>query len=137
MEPQNTRNTQITGGGGGINLLTGRIIGCAQTVLHGLGSGFLEKVYERALVHELGKAGLAVSQQHPMIVRYDGVVVGEYTVDLLVEGIVLVELKATKGIDEIHCAQCLNYLKASGLMLCLLLNFGRPRLEIKRFVLTR
>ncbi len=87
------------------------------------------------MLHEFRKAGLDVSQQHRMVVRYDGVVVGEYTVDLLVEGIVLVELKVTKAIDAIHLAQGLNYLKASGLHLCLLLNFGRPRLEIKRIVL--
>jgi len=137
MEPQNTLNTRTETTEGGVNLLTGRIIGCAQTVLHGLGTGFVEKVYERALVHELGKAGLAVSQQYPMTVRYDGVVVGEFTVDLLVEQSVLVELKAAKAIDDIHRAQCLNYLKASGLYLCLLLNFGKPRLEIKRLVLTQ
>ena len=134
MEPQNTQNTQTDGGEGGVNLLTGRIIGCALTVFHGLGTGYLEKVYERALAHELRKAGLAVSQQHPMVVRYDGVVVGEYTADLLVEEIVLVELKVARAIDDIHRAQCLNYLKASGLHLCLLLNFGKPRLEIKRIV---
>jgi GxxExxY protein len=72
-----------------------------------------------------------------MTVQYDGIAVGEFTVDLLVEHSVLVELKATKAIDDIHRAQCLNYLKASGLYLCLLLNFGKPRLEIKRFVLTQ
>jgi GxxExxY protein len=131
MEPQ---NTQTDSGEGGVNLLTGRIIGCALSVFHGLGIGFLEKVYERALAHELRKAGLAVSQQHPMVVRYDEVVVGEYTADLLVEEIVLVELKVARAIDDIHRAQCLNYLKASGLHLCLLLNFGKPRLEIKRIV---
>jgi len=120
----------------GVNLVSGRIIGCALTVLHALGTGFLEKVYENALVPELRKSGLAVSQQHPMLVRYDGIVVGHYTVDLLVEQIVLVELKVAKAIDEIHRAQCLNYLKATGLHLCLLLNFGKPRLEIERIVLT-
>ena len=118
------------------NLLSKRIIGCALTVHRTLGTGFLEKLYENALVHELRKSGLAVSQQHPMVVRYDGIVIGEYTVDLLVERIVLVELKAAKTIDDIHRAQCLNYLKATGLHLCLLLNFGKPRLEIKRIVLT-
>jgi GxxExxY protein len=137
MEPQNTRNTQTESAEGEGGLLTGRIIGCAQTVLYGLGTGFVEKVYERALVYELGKAGLAASQQHPMTVRYDGIVVGEFTVDLLVEGSVLVELKAVKAIDDVHLAQCLNYLKASGLQLCLLLNFGKRQLEIKRIVLTR
>jgi GxxExxY protein len=70
-----------------------------------------------------------------MVVRYDGVVVGDYAVDLLVERAVLVELKVVRAIDEIHRAQCLNFLKATGLHLCLLLNFGKPRLEIKRMVL--
>ena len=86
-------------------------------------------------MHELRKSGLAVSQQHPAVVRYDGIAVGEYAVDLLVEHIVLVELKVARAIDEIHLAQCLNYLKATGLQLCLLLNFGKPRLEVKRVVL--
>ena len=135
MEPQNTQNTQNETGADGLNLLTGRIIGCALTVLHALGAGFLEKVYENSLVHELRKSGLTVLQQHPVVVRYDGIVVGEYIVDLLVEGVVLVELKVARAIDDIHRAQCLNYLKATGLHLCLLLNFGKPRLEIKRIVL--
>ena len=135
MEPQNTPNTQMETDEDRVNLLSNQIIGCALTVLHELGTGFLEKVYENALLHELRKAGLAVSQQHRMIVRYDGIVVGDYTVDLLVEHIVLVELKAAKAINEIHHAQCLNYLKATGLHLCLLLNFANPRLEIKRIVL--
>lgn len=135
MEPQNTLNTQMGGYEDRVNLLSKRIIGCGLAVLHGLGTGFLEKVYENALVHELRKAGLFVSQQHRMAVRYDGVVVGDYTADLLVEGFVLVELKVAKAIDEIHRAQCLNYLKATGLHLCLLLNFGKPSLEIKRVVL--
>jgi GxxExxY protein len=134
LEPRNTLNTLRDGGEDGVSLLTGRIIGCALSVLHGLGTGYLEKVYERALAHELRKGGLAVSQQHPMVVRYDGVVVGEYAVDLLVEHTILVELKVAKAIDEIHLAQCLNYLKGTGLQLCLLLNFGKPRLEIKRIV---
>jgi GxxExxY protein len=83
-----------------VNLLSKRIIGCALTVLCVLGTGFLEEVYESALVHEFRKSGLGVSQQHPMLVRYDGIVVGEYTVDLLVEHIALVELKVAKAIDE-------------------------------------
>ena len=135
MEPQITQNTQKENGEDRANLLSKRIIGCALTVHRGLGNGFLEKLYENALAHELRKSGLAVSQQHPMVVRYDGIVIGEYTVDLLVERIILVELKAAKAIEDIHRAQCLNYLKATGLHLCLLLNFGKPRLEIKRIVL--
>src|ERR1700739_1463517 len=101
MEPQNTQNTQIDAGEGGVNLLSKRIIGCALTVLHALGAGFLETVYENALLHELRTAGIAVSQQHRMVVRYDGIVVGDYALDLLVEHIVLVELTVAKGIDEI------------------------------------
>ena len=117
-----------------LNNLTSQIIRCAHEVSNSLGCGFLEKVYENALAHEIQKAGLRVIQQHPVQVFYDGVVVGEYVADLLVEDAVLVELKAAKNIDRVHLAQCLNYLKASGLRVCLLLNFGRPQVEIKRIV---
>ncbi len=117
-----------------LNSLTEQIIGCAYVVSNGLGCGFLEKVYENALDHELRKAGLEVQRQFPIQVRYDGEVVGEYTADLLVEGDVLVELKAVKDFDDVHMAQCLNYLKATGLKLCLLLNFGKPRVDVKRVV---
>ncbi len=114
------------------NQISERIIGCAFRVMNTLGIGFLEKVYENALVHELRTAGLRVSQQQAIAVRYHGVSVGDYTADLLVEGTVVVELKAVKALDRVHVAQCINYLKASGLQLCLLLNFGGPRLEIQR-----
>jgi GxxExxY protein len=117
-----------------INALTERVIGFAFRVANGLGSGFLEKVYENAMAHELRKGGLVVAQQHVMNVHYDGVVVGSYAADLLVEEALLVELKCTKVLDGIHSAQCLNYLKATGCQVCLLLNFGSPRLEIKRIV---
>jgi GxxExxY protein len=118
-----------------LNRVTERIIGCAMVVSNTLGSGFLERVYENALAHELRKAGLGVRQQHGVVVMYDGIAVGEYAVDLLVEGAVLVELKALRALNEVHYAQCMNYLRATGLRLCLLLNFGNPRLAIKRFVL--
>lgn len=114
--------------------LTGKIIRCAFTVSNTLGAGFLEKVYENALTHELRKAGLRVEQQKPITVEYDGVVVGEYVADLVVNGSVIVELKAAKALDEIHYAQCLNYQRATGMKVCLLLNFGTPKLQIKRFV---
>lgn len=94
----------------------------------------MEKVYENALAHELRKAGLQVVQQYGIQVHYDGIVVGEFAADLLVEGCVLVELKAVKAFDEIHMAQCLNYLKATGLSVCLLINFGQPKVQIKRVV---
>ena len=114
--------------------LSERIIGCAFAVSNTLGVGFLEKVYENALAHELRRGGLTVFQQHAVAVHYDGVVVGTYAADLLVEDAILVELKAVKALDAIHSAQCLNYLKATNLRLCLLLNFGTPRMEIKRLV---
>lgn len=115
--------------------LTEKIIGCAFNVANVLGHGFLERVYENAMVHELSKANLLVRQQVPFQVKYDGVVVGDYQADLRVGERVLVELKATKMVDEIHMAQCLNYLKASDLQTCLLINFGTPRIAIKRISL--
>jgi GxxExxY protein len=118
-----------------MNRYSERIIGCAMKVLNTLGVGFLEKVYENALAYELRKAGLVVSQQHRMVVRYEATIVGEYTADLLVEGRVLVEIKAVRVLDDVHRAQCLNYLKATGLRLCLLVNFGDARLQVKRIIL--
>jgi GxxExxY protein len=117
-----------------LNEISRKVIGAAMKVSNTLGSGFLEKVYENALVHELRKADVKVAQQHVMSVSYDGVVVGEYAADLLVEDGVLVELKAVRALDEVHMAQCMNYLKATGLRVCLLLNFGQPRLQVKRIV---
>ncbi len=117
-----------------LNELSGRIIGCAFTVLNTLGAGFLEKVYENALAYELRDTGLAVAQQVGISVLYRGAVVGTYSGDLVVEDKVLVELKTVKALDEAHRLQCVNYLKATGLRLCLLMNFARPRLDIKRVV---
>lgn len=119
----------------GLNALTGAIIGGAYKVMNTLGSGFLEKVYENALALELRLGGLHVDQQHPMQVWYRQQMVGEYLADLLVDGRVVVELKAVQGLDRVHMAQCLNYLKATGKPICLLLNFGCPQLEIKRLAL--
>ena len=116
-----------------LNQLTEKIIACAFTVSNVLGVGFLEKVYENALVHELRKNGVLAEAQRSIIVLYDGVVVGEYFADILVNDTVIIELKATKNLDEVFTAQCLNYLRATGKPICLLLNFGQPRVEIKRF----
>jgi GxxExxY protein len=93
-------------------------------------NGFLEKVYEIALAHELRKSGFVVEQQKGMQVRYDGVVVGDYLAALLVQNAVLVELKAVKILTNTHVAQCLNYLRTIGLKVCLLLNFGTPKVQI-------
>jgi len=136
---QGLRQTGVMKGGRAdlaeLNPITGKIIGCAYTVSNTLGAGFLEKVYENALAHELQKAGLRVYQQHPVQVWYDGVLAGEYFADLLVEDRIVIELKAIKALEEAHWAQCLNYLKATRLQLCLLINFGKPRIEIKRVAL--
>lgn len=114
--------------------LSEQIIGCAYTVANTLGAGFLEKVYENAFAHELRKQGLEVAQQSGITVYYDGIVAGEYIADLLVENEVLVELKAVKTLDNVHMAQCLNYLRATRLKVCLLINFGTPHIEVKRIV---
>ncbi len=115
--------------------LTDRILRCAFEVANQLGAGFLEKVYENALALELKQEGLGVVQQAALDVTYKGTVVGQYTADLVVENRVIVELKATKGLDSVHEAQCLNYLRACRLEVCLLINFGTPRIQIKRLVL--
>ena len=114
------------------NQWTETIIGCAFRVANTLGPGFVEKVYENALAHELRKHALQVEQQMPVAVFYDGVNVGSFCADIVVEGSVIVEIKAARDHNDVFVAQCLNYLKATGLPLCLLLNFGKPRLEIKR-----
>jgi GxxExxY protein len=114
-----------------INLLTEQIIGCAYHVGNKLGCGFLEKCYENAMVYELRQLGVKVEQQVALKVWYDEIVVGEYFADLIVEGIVLVELKAIQGLDPIHSAICINYLAACRLPICLLINFAK-RVEVKR-----
>jgi GxxExxY protein len=117
-----------------INQITEKIIGCAFAVSNSLGSGFLEKIYENAVLIELRAAGLKVESQKPIKVQYKGEIIGEYLADLLVENLVIVELKAVKAIDPNHVAQALNYLKATGLKFALILNFGKPKVEIKRIV---
>ncbi len=114
-----------------LNAITERIIGFAFRVHNILGSGFSERVYENALAHELRKAGLRVEQQVPIAVTYDGVVVGDYVADLIVEGVVLIENKAIRNLDDVHTAQCLNYLAITTMPLCLLINFGK-KVEVRR-----
>jgi len=119
-----------------LNELTEKIIGCAYRVGNGLGPGFLEKVYENALSIELAKEGLETSRQFPISITYEGRSVGEYIADLVIEKQVIIEIKAVRRLDDIHSAQCLNYLKATGLPVCLLLNFGTSRVKVKRFINT-
>lgn len=116
--------------------LSGLIRQTAFEVHQYFGPGFLEKVYSNALAHRLRKKGIAVQQKQALLVHdEDGTVVGEYETDLFVDGRALVEVKAAKGLVDAHVAQLLHYLKATGTRLGLLVNFGAPRLEFKRFVL--
>jgi GxxExxY protein len=115
--------------------LSEQVIGCAVQVSRILGSGFLEKVYENALAIELHKTGIEYHRQHPMTVQYQSEPVGEYVCDFLVSGKLLVELKALSRLMPEHETQVINYLKATGITVGLLLNFGTPRLGIKRIVL--
>ena len=114
--------------------ITEVMINSFYTVYNTLGYGFLEKVYENALIHELKKRGLRVQQQMPIHVYYDGEPVGEYFADLLVEDKVILELKAAEDIAAQHKAQLLNYLKATEIEVGLLLNFGsEPKFARKIF----
>lgn len=114
--------------------VTEKIIGCAYRVANELGIGFLEKVYENALAYELLKAGLVFKQQAPVIVYYADIVAGEYVADFIVENSVIVELKAIKKLESTHFAQCMNYLRATEMSIALLINFGNPKVEIKRII---
>ncbi len=118
-----------------LTTITRRIIGCAFTVSNILGAGFLEKVYENALAHEMREHGLTILQQRAITIRYKGVLIGEYAADFLVEDHVIVELKTVRALHGQHAAQCLNYLRATRKPLALLMNFGPPRIEIRRITL--
>jgi GxxExxY protein len=111
-----------------------RVIGCAYTVGNELGPGFLEGVYEKALCFELVRNGFLVERQKELKVSYKGEIVGKYFADILVEGCLLLEIKAVSALTSEHKAQVINYLKATGLSASLLINFGKPRTEIRRIV---
>ena len=116
------------------NFITEKIIGAAYKVARTLGYGFLEKVYENAMVLELRKIGLMVKNQFPISVFYEGKVIGEYFADLFVESSVIVELKTVSEIAPIHKAQLLNYLRATKIKTGLLINFGASKVEVKRLL---
>jgi GxxExxY protein len=117
-----------------LSALTGIVLESAFRVSNALGSGFLEKVYENSLVIELRERGLAVMQQAAVDVLYRDRVVGQYVADLIVESSVVIEVKAVSTLQPMHESQCINYLKATRLNVCMLLNFGRPRVEYRRIV---
>jgi len=112
--------------------LTEIIIGCAMKVHSTLGPGFLESVYQKALAHELRKAGLKVECEKPIAVHYDGVAVGDFSADMLIEDRVTLELKANQSLVPANEVQLVNYLVATGIEIGLLLNFGADKLEFKR-----
>ncbi len=113
--------------------ITERIIGAFYRVYNTLGYGFLEKVYQNSMEIELARAGLVAVPQARLNVYYEGIVVGEYYADFLVEGCVIVELKADEAIVSEHHAQLLNYLRATDITVGLLLNFG-PKPDVRRKV---
>jgi GxxExxY protein len=117
-----------------LEALAETVIGAAYEVSNVLGVGFLEKIYERALIEELGLRGLRVKAQAPFPVAYKGKHIGTYAADLVIEDRLLVEVKCVEHFSNEHLAQCINYLKASALHLALLINFRRPKVEWRRVV---
>ena len=114
--------------------LSYKIVGLAMEVHSKLGYGFLEKVYENSMIVLLRREGIYATQQAPITVRFEGKVVGDYYADILVENKIILELKVIERIINVHRAQTLNYLKATGLRLAILLNFGKERLQSEKFV---
>jgi GxxExxY protein len=112
--------------------LTQQIIGLCYRIANTLGHGFVEKVYENALAFELRRAKIPFVQQQLIDVFYEGQRVGRYKADLVVEGRVIVEVKAIQALSEVDVAQGLNYLRATGLPTCLLVNFGKAKIEVRR-----
>ena len=117
------------------NDITYKINGAVFEVNRKLGPGFLEKVYENALLIELKERGLKAKNQVPIKVEYKGKIVGEYYADIVVENQIIIELKAVESLQKIHDAQLLNYLKATGYKIGLLINFTYPKAVIKRYIL--
>jgi GxxExxY protein len=114
--------------------LSGLIIGAAMEVHKALGPGFLEAVYENALVCELKIREVPFAKQDPLLIFYKNLKVGTYRPDLLVDGKIIVEVKGLSSLISVHEAQALNYLAATGLRLALLINFGAKSLQFRRII---
>jgi len=112
--------------------LTGKIIGCAMEVHRILGNGFQEVIYQRALAIEMSNQNIQFSREHEMEIHYKGEHIGKRRVDFFVEGKIMVELKAVIQLEDVHLAQAINYLEASGMKIGLLINFGNTSLQFKR-----
>jgi GxxExxY protein len=117
--------------------LTHLIIGAAMEVHRAVGPGFLESVYKKALLHELQLRGLSTNVELELLVKYKDLIVGRHRVDMVIADRIIVELKAMSGITDIHIAQALSYMKASGLEIALIINFGEESLVWKRLVRSR
>jgi GxxExxY protein len=113
--------------------VTEKIIGVFYEVYNELGPGFLESVYEQAMLIALSQAGLHVAQQQPITVHFRGQVVGEFRADIVVNSVVIVELKASRAMESAYEAQIMHYLRATNVEIGLLMNFG-PKPEFKRFI---
>ena len=114
--------------------LSYRIMKALMEVHNTLGAGFLEKVYENAIIVKLRKAGLKAIQQEPIKVHFEGEIVGDYFADILIEDKIILEIKCIEKITNVHRAQVINYLKATGLRLGIIVNFAKPKLEYQRIV---
>lgn len=114
--------------------ITEKIIGCAYQVYNKMGFGFLESVYEKCMLIELRKVGLKAEYQKPIVVYYDGEIVGQFVADIFVEDTIILELKSVKSIAKSHEVQLVNYLVATGKDVGLLINFGEQKVEVKRKV---
>jgi len=119
---------------GYFDTLTEKVLGAVFEVSNTLGAGFLEKVYQRALLQELRLRGLRAAAEVSFPVTYKGQGVGEYFADLLVEDVLVIELKCAERLSNEHIAKCLNYLRASRRTVCLLVNFQKPKVEWKRIL---
>lgn len=115
--------------------LSYKIVGLAMQIHSELGFGFLEKVYENSMMVLFRRENIMAKQQAPVSVSFEGEIVGDYYADILIEDKIILELKAIEKITDAHKAQALNYLKATGLKLAIIINFGKQRLEYERIVL--
>ncbi len=140
MEQPSSQRSQSSGSAAGeherarLEELVEKVIGAAYEVSNVLGAGFLEKIYERALIEELTLRSIRVKPQATFPVTYKGKHMGSYAADLVVDDCLLVEVKCVEQFSSEHLAQCINYLKASGLHLALLINFRHPKVEWRRVV---
>ena len=112
--------------------LTQKVIGCAIAIHRVLGPGFLENIYHRAIAHEFNKAQIPYLSEAPMQVMYDGIVLGDYVADFLVDKRVVIELKAVEALTKAHEIQLVNYLTATRYDVGLLINFGGQKVQVRR-----